>query len=73
MMYKLTITKLIRNPDYEKEAADYRDRERRGNGISYNESPQNGYPSTQSFVNVLDVEVTEEMFSAVRGACLEVM
>ncbi len=66
MSYKLTNTKSMPNPDYAEQLKEYERSKNYGYGAAI-------FPSQQNQERVLEVEVTDEMFSAIRRACLEAM
>ena len=70
MTYKLNITKLEPNPEYEQQLKDYRENERYRGQWNQQDKP---FPAAQLTVQVLDVEVTEAAFQAIRRACIEVI
>ena len=66
-MYTLTIVKKRDNPNFAAKLEDYNLRSRASFGV------QTSYPEEYITERVLDVTVTEEMFAAIRKACLEQM
>ncbi len=70
MKYRLNITTLADNPDYEQQLKEYRENERYRGQWNQQDKP---FPSAQVTVQVLDVVVDEEAFAAIRKACLEAL
>ena len=72
MTYKVTITALEPNPNYEKEYEEAKEAERRWHQ-PYNNAAQPAYPLAQVEVRKLETVLTQAEFDAARKAILEVM
>ena len=68
-MYKLTVTKLVPNENYEEEVKNYNERFR---GYNPSKLEISDYPSRTRPEKSLEVELTDEEFTKVKRAVLEV-
>ena len=68
MKYKITIQKFTENPNYAEEYKAFQERNRYN---TFNQNEQ-AYPQLLHSIAVLETEITEEQFDAIRKAALEV-
>lgn len=70
-MIKFRITRTVPNPNYEQELKDFQEGSRRNNGFNSMSPDVNYGPRKEIDAAILDVELTEEQYAAIKRATLE--